>query len=594
MLVTLQKTTRRFAAEPLFSEISLTVSRNERIGLIGPNGCGKTTLMRLIAGLEPPDEGLRTVSRGVRVGYVPQHTTVDPAATVTTVVAAALNAPTLDAHEQEIRVALTLGQCGFDDLTVTVDRLSGGWRKRLDIACGLVCEPDLLLLDEPTNHLDLEGILWLEQLLKSASCSSLVVSHDRFFLDTVCTRLVELNPRYPAGVLEVAGGYSDYLEQRESLLEQEYQRMASLASKVRREVDWLRHGPKARTSKARYRIDAAHEMIGALDSQKRRLAEETATLDFAATGRRTKRLLVVEGVAKSLGGKPLFSGISLTLAPGMCLGVLGPNGCGKTTLLRVLIGELPPDAGEARPAEKLRVIWFDQHRSQLDPLLSVKRTLAPETGDFVIVGGENVHVVTWGKRFLLRPDQMDQPVSSLSGGEQSRLLMARLALQPADILVLDEPTNDLDIPSLEVLEESLASFAGAVVIVSHDRYLLDRICTAVVGLNGKGDAALYADFRQWQAALVAAAAAPAERPRKERVKQRAKLSYLEKREWETMEETILDAETRVESLRAKLDDPQIAAHAAQLAAAYDALQAAELEVERLYARWGELEAKQQQ
>jgi ATP-binding cassette subfamily F protein uup len=359
-------------------------------------------------------------------------------------------------------------------------------------------------------------------------------------------------------------------------------------------VEWLRRGPKARTGKSRARIDAAHELMGALADVAARNVKATARIDFTASGRKTRKLIRAGEIAKQLGGRQLFRNLSFSLSPGMRLGLAGPNGSGKTTLLRILKGELPPDTGAVERAEGLRVVYFDQGREQLDPSAPLREGLGAH-GDSVIYRGRPIHIAGWAKRFLFRPEQLDTPVGRFSGGERARIVIARLMLQEADLLLLDEPTNDLDIPTLEVLEDSLTDFPGALVLVTHDRYMLDRVSTVVLGLDGEGGAEVFADYSQWEQARFA----QPERAEKE-VRQprpaaapppRKKLSYLESREWEQMEQRIMEAEQELERRRQALHAPEVVSDPFALQKRYEELQAAEAEVERLYARWAELENK---
>ncbi len=401
-----------------------------------------------------------------------------------------------------------LGRAGFADPQTTTSLLSGGWRRRLAIARELIRRPDLLLLDEPTNHLDIEGVRWLEEILLSNRGASVMVSHDRYFLENVCTRIAEVNRIYPDGVFTTSGKYSDFLEKREDYLASQAKEREALANLVRREIEWLRRGAKARTSKSKARIATAGELQVKLAESQDRARMGTTDIDFTGTGRRTKRLVIAERIAREFGGRKLFRDVSFALGPGMRLGLLGANGSGKTSLLKLLAGEAAPDGGSIQFADALRVVYFDQNREQLDAEVTLRRALAP-TGDSVIFQDRVIHVVSWAKRFLFRQDQLELPVGRLSGGEQARVLIARLMLKPADLLLLDEPTNDLDIPTLEILEESLLEFTGAIVLVTHDRFMLDRVSTVLLALNGKGGAEFFADYAQWEATLGRSAAVPA-------------------------------------------------------------------------------------
>jgi ATP-binding cassette subfamily F protein uup len=583
---------KAYGTRTLFEELSFGLLEGDHAGLVGPNGSGKSTLLRILAGLEPPDRGTRALRGGVRLGYVPQDPVFPPGRTVDDVLGEALVA--VDEAERPGRLALARGRAGFPDGHGDVDALSGGWKKRLAIVRELAAAPDVLLLDEPTNHLDVDGILWLEEILAEDARACLVVSHDRYFLERVATRMLELNRIYPRGLFEADGPYSDFLARRDELLRGQAAYQESLANTVRREIEWLRRGAKARSTKAKGRIKEAGRLLEELNDLKTRAASATAGIELAASERRSRRLLAARGLTKSLGGRRLIRDLELVITPGTRVGLIGPNGSGKTTLLNMLAGTLPPDAGEVERADGLRLARFDQDRGGLDPDQSLRRALAPE-GDTLMVHGGPLHVAAWAKRFLFRPEQLELPVGRLSGGEQARILVARLMREPADVLMLDEPTNDLDIPTLEVLEDSLAEWPGGLVLVTHDRFMLDRVSTVIVALDGAGGAETFADYAQWEAARATATTrrreARARAPERERVRPR-RLGYLEQREWEGMEQAVLEAEEAMEACRGAAEDPAIASDAAALQERYAALAAARAEVERLYSRWAELEARQ--
>jgi ATP-binding cassette subfamily F protein uup len=590
--------TKSYGSRLLFENIALGISEGERLGLIGRNGAGKSTLLRILAGQISADSGAVSFRRNTRVGYVPQEAEFPESHTVQEVIAAAIvpgpNEAHLDELERAARISQTLGRAGFTDFTVRTEALSGGWKRRLAIAREIAQSPDVLFLDEPTNHLDFEGIRWLEKLLSTAAFASVVVSHDRYFLDTVVNDVAELDRAYPGGLFRVEGRYSQFLEKKEEFLLGQSNRQEALANRVQREVEWLRRGAKARTGKSKARIDNAGRLMRELDDLETRTAKGVTQIDFTATDRRTKRLLSVENIAKELGGRTLFRDLSFTLSPGTRLGLLGLNGTGKTTLLRILSGEIDADSGTVERAGALRIVYFDQAREQLDAEQTLRQGLGAH-GDTVMFQDKPIHVAGWAKRFLFDSGQLDRPMSSLSGGEQARVLIARLMLQPADVLLLDEPTNDLDIPTLEVLEDSLTDFAGALVLVTHDRYLLDRVSTVVLGLDGRGGAQLFADYWQWEQVRVPGQA-DAPKPAKQETRSqpvKRKLSYHEAREWEQMETRILQAEQQVEAIRAEMHSPEVVSDGPRLQACYARLQPAEESVHALYARWAELEAKQQ-
>jgi ATP-binding cassette subfamily F protein uup len=589
VLLTCERLTKSYTSRPLFNDLSFSLFEGDHVGLVGPNGSGKSTLMKIVAGVEEADSGNRAVRKGVRIGYVPQDPVFAHGKTIEEVILEGLeNDHILDDYGKQTRVAIALGKSGFMDRTQDTATLSGGWRKRLAIARELAREPDVMLLDEPTNHLDVDAILWLEGLLKSEPKAFVVVSHDRYFLENTARRMLELNRQYADGLLQVNGHYSDFLERRDELLRNEAAYQETLANLVRREVEWLRRGPKARTTKSKSRIQNAEGLIGELADSRSRSNTSTAKIDFTASERRTKRLWLVKGLRKSMGDKLLVADLDILLTPGSRLGILGPNGSGKTTLLRTITGELEPDAGAIEKAEKLRIVYFEQNRESLDPTLTLKRALAPE-GDQVVYRDRTLHVASWAKRFLFQPDQLETSVSKLSGGEKARIVLARLMLQPADLLVLDEPTNDLDISTLEVLEDSLLDFPGALVLVTHDRYLIDRVSTQILALDGRGGAEYFADYTQWQDNRPRGATPTRDaRPSKPKAK---KLTYAEQREWDTMETTVHAAEERLDAARVAVEAPAIATDATILQQRVTSLDAAQDTVDRLYARWAELEGK---
>jgi ATP-binding cassette subfamily F protein uup len=604
-----QGLTKAFGSAPLFRDVAFPISEGDRIGLIGPNGSGKSTLMRVLSGTETPDAGDIAIRKRATVGYVQQTSEFAPGRTVRHVVKDALIAAKVPEVEHDARIFDTLGRAGFVETAsaygiATFDAeanlLSGGWKKRLAIAETLVSRPDVLLLDEPTNHLDLEGIQWLEGLLRQGGFACVVVSHDRYFLENVATEMVELNRVYAGGALRVKGNYSKFLEGKELYLEAQSRQQSSLKNRVTREIEWLRRGPKARATKSKARIDSAHEMIGELREINSRVASATAkaNIGFAATERETKRLIEGKRVVSKMGERTLYGPMDISITAGMRLGLVGPNGSGKTTLMRMLAGQLEPTAGTIKPAQGLRVVYFDQNRF-IDESLTLRRALAPDS-DAVVYQDKVIHVASWAARFLFTGEQLNQPVERLSGGERARVLIAKLMLQPADVLLLDEPTNDLDIPTLEILEESLLEFKGALILVTHDRYLLDRVSTTVLGLDGRGGTERFADYSQWEQwqqeslkapETVKAASGSSAAGAKNTSSGKKKLSYLEAREFETIEQRVEEAEETLRAAHERLEDPAVATDAAALQEALKVQEAAQEAMDKLYARWAELTEK---
>ena len=611
LLLSCQSVTKNYSSRPLFRGINFSVDERERLGLIGPNGAGKSTLLKMLAGLESPDDGTITPRKNLSVAYVPQDEKF-PHKPISEVLDAALTEK-IEEHERYTRVNIIADKMGFSDPTQPADTLSGGWRKRLSLACQLIKEPDLLLLDEPTNHLDLEGVLWLEKLLLSSQFAFVLVTHDRSFLENVASRIVELNPTYADGYLSVNGKYSDFLMSREEYMGAQANLEQAIASKVRREIAWLQRGARARQTKAQGRIKEAGKLIDSLAEVKFRNSQTgSIDVDFMGSGRKTKELLVATGLQKSMGDRLLFRDVSFVLSPGIKLGLLGVNGSGKTTLLRLLTKSLEPDKGTLKTADGLRVVVFDQNREQLDQSKTLREALCP-SGDSVVYRGRSVHVATWSKRFLFRPDQLPMPISYLSGGEQARILIANLMLREADILILDEQTNDLDIPSLEVLEDSLEDFPGAVVLVTHDRFMLDNVSNTILSLDGNGGARFFADYAQWEANADEPNLAPA-KGRKGKsdngkydsklssaansaaVQEKSanglrKLSTNERKELEEIHVKIEAAEKEVVKLELKLSDSSIASNHVKLQAAMKEVDVARKAVEKLYLRWQDLEER---
>ncbi len=603
-LIQCQLLSKSFAAQFLFKNINIVINEGEKIGVIGPNGSGKSTLLKIICGLEEADSGRVNRQKFVRLSYLAQDDFFIDEQTISEALFAAISDEDIEDIEKYNRVQSLLGRAEFVDYETKVKNLSGGWRKRLSICRALLFKPDVLVMDEPTNHLDIEGIVWLEKILAGglAPAAYLLVSHDRHFLENCTNRIIELSAVYPEGTFQVAGSYSQYLEKREKFLTGQLREEERLANKARREIEWLRRGAKARTTKAKYRIDEAHRLTDELvEVKNRNRAISRAQIDFETSGRKTKKLLEAKGLRKAYGDLHLFDGLDITLSPGTKLGLLGRNGCGKTTLMKILADAgksdgVAPDAGIIRVAEKANIVSFDQDRSAIDPEQTLRRALAPE-GDSIIYRGNSLHVVSWAKKFLFRPDQLETVVGQLSGGEQARILIAALMRQPADILLLDEPTNDLDIASLDVLEASLIDFPGALVLVTHDRYLLDRVCLNILGFGGSEGVTYYADYDQWLDDLPAKKKGKGQKkyltPRNKpsSSKKKGRLSYLDQREYDQIEEKISAAELRVDELQKKMELPEIVSDPVNLDECWRDCEEARLQVELLYSRWDELEEK---
>ncbi len=597
-----QGISKRFGAVPLFDDISFTVSDGDRIGLIGPNGAGKSTLLKVLAEEEDPDAGEVATRKRARIGYIRQESTFAPGLTVRDVLERALIAGNVAEAEREGKLRETSGRVGFPETTAEAATLSGGWRKRLAIAEAMVSGPDVLLLDEPTNHLDLAGIAWLEETLRAAPFACVMVSHDRYFLENVATEMVELNRVYAEGLLRVKGNYTRFLEGKEQYLDAQSKLQDALKNRVKIETDWLRRGPKARTTKSKARIDSANELIGQLKEVNQRTQTASAGIDFSATERQTKRLVEFDHVQCVLGEGPtartIVEDLSFLVTNGVRVGLVGPNGSGKTTILRLLREEIQPTRGEIKKAAFLKTVYFSQTR-ELDEAVTLRRALAPDS-DSVVYQGRVVHVASYAAKFLFTSEQLNQPVERLSGGERARVLIAKLMLEPADLLLLDEPTNDLDIQTLEILEDSLLEYTGALVLVTHDRFMLDRVSTVVLGLDGKGGAQRFGDYSQWEqwrGEKVEEAIAPSPGNAAAAANGSAngtgkkKLSYLEAREYASIEQKVDEAEARLNAARDVLDDPAVATNADALTKALHEMEQAQAEADGLYQRWAELTEK---
>ncbi len=608
-LFSCQGLAKAYGAQTLFTDINLVINPGDRVGLIGPNGSGKSTLLKIICTMEDEDRGAILRMKHCVISYLAQDDSFDNSLSLVDNLLVVLESAPIEEVEKVSRVQAILSRAEFEDSTLPVSQLSGGWRKRLSVCRALVAEPDLLVMDEPTNHLDIEGIIWLEKLLagnfKASPSAYILVSHDRHFLENSVNRVIELSRIYPSGSLQVAGPYSSFLQERHRFLALQNEQEDRLANKVRRETEWLQRGPKARATKARYRIDEAYRLQDELGQVKNRnRSGGSVSIDFSGTGRKTKKLLEATSLTKRYDDRALFTDLDILLSPGSKLGLLGRNGCGKSTLIQILAsadsGLHKPDSGTIATADGLSIVSFSQDRAGVDGAVTLRRALAPD-GDSISYQGRSIHVVSWAKRFLFKPDQLDTPVAQLSGGEQARILIASLMREPADILLLDEPTNDLDIGSLDVLEESLLEFGGALVLVTHDRYLLDRVCDRIIGFVGDGAAHYYADYEQWLRDLVPGEKTECEGSRQKVQKQplplkkaSGRLSYMDQRDYDTMEERILEAEENKERLEGIINDPAVAADPEKLQQSWSKLEECQKDVEQLYQRWDELEQKKEQ
>ena len=589
ILLNLDKISKSFGTKALFTDLCLTVNEGDKIGIIGDNGTGKTTLTKIMASLESADTGNIAIKKYLKTTYIPQVSTYLAKASVWDIVA---GTATSDFKNADVKTATALSIVGFDDHTLKVNTLSGGWSKRLDIACGIVNEPEFLILDEPTNHLDLQALVWLENILGSAKFTWVMVSHDRFLLERSANRIVEINKRYEGNIFQSDGKYHDFLEKHLQYIEQQNKQEAVMSNKVRAEIEWLRRGPKARTTKSKYRIDEANNLIKELADLREKKRTSRTEIDFRSSNRKTKLLVKIKNISKSFGDKDILKNFTANLTTKLRIGLLGGNGAGKSTLLKLLSKKIEPDLGSVEHADNLKIVYFDQSRESLHQQKTIKQFLA-DGNDTVIFKDRPVHMVSWIKRFGFSPEQMDSTIASLSGGEQAKILIAKLMLESADILLLDEPTNDLDIRTIETLEENLLEFGGLLIIVSHDRYLISRVCDLFIGFTTDAKAELFADYEQWEESLKtnkkenAGAARKTDKDKRPK-KEKTKLSYKEKLELENVEKQIEILDDKIKSLEVQLNDPKNFSDYILLKNLTEQIASDKEALEKFYHRWEEL------
>ncbi|HUG71793.1 MAG TPA: ATP-binding cassette domain-containing protein [Steroidobacteraceae bacterium] len=589
-----------FGSRPLLEHATLQVEPGERVCIVGRNGEGKTSLLKLVRRLQAPDSGEVWLRPGTRIAVLEQDITAVAATTVEAVVAAGLDdIEGLESWEIPTRVATVLSQLQLDG-PVQYEQLSGGWRRRALLARALVVEPELLLLDEPTNHLDIPTIEWLEQLLNTFRGALLLVSHDRRFVDRVATRIVDLD----RGQLSSwPGNYSAYAERKAGQLANEARENALFDKRLAQEEVWIRKGVEARRTRNEGRVRALLEMRA--ERRERRERPGQASMAVQVANASSQLVFEAEDAGVAFDGRTLFAGLTTRILRGERIGIVGPNGAGKSTLLKLLLGEIAPTTGRVRRGGRQEVAYYDQQRAQLDLDATVAHNINARS-DFVLVNGENRHVSGYLRDFLFRPEQLHTPASALSGGERNRLLLARLFAQPANLLVLDEPTNDLDIDTLELLQELVADFAGTLLLVSHDRAFLDNVVTSLLVLEGNGRVqdfvGGYGDWERWRDGRDktrgstrtheadaappttrggrAAPAAPAKR----------KLSFKDQRELAELPARLEALEQHKAQLTAEMAAPDFYTRAhSEVAAKIQLLAELEADIETAFARWAELE-----
>jgi len=620
-LINLRNISVAFGGPPLLEGISLRVINGERICLLGRNGTGKSTLLKVIAGELPPDEGIIDRQQGLRVARLDQEVPRNLQGTIYEATAQGLgHIGSLLCRYYNLNLHMERGDIGLQGTMaevqhalescngwvhhqhieqvlsrlklpaeIPVANLSGGMLRRVLLSRALAINPDILLLDEPTNHLDITSITWLEEFLLRENLTLVFVTHDRAFLRNLATRIIEIDR---GRLFDFGCDLDTFQERKEDLLHAEGLEQARFDKKLAEEEVWIRKGIKARRTRNEGRVRALKKMREEYRQRRNRLG--TARFNLHEAERSGKLVAEVRDLSFAYGAKAIVKDFSATVMRGDRIGIIGPNGVGKTTLLKLLLGELSPGLGRVKLGTNLQTVYFDQLREQLDPDLTVQQNLAGEQ-DSVLVGGQSRHVIGYLQDFLFTPDRARSPVRILSGGERNRLLLARLFTREANVLVLDEPTNDLDLETLDLLEELLAEFNGTIFLVSHDRAFLNRVVTSTMVFEGNGVVTEYVGgYDDWlrqrpQPVEVSRARAPVkEKPRQERVR---KLTFKEKRELEQLPQHIEALETEVAELHARMADPEFYRQAGdQVATVAAQLQAAENRLAVTYTRWEELDA----
>ena len=582
-----------FGLRPLLDHVDLQIRKGERLCLIGRNGEGKSSLLKLLTRNIAADSGDVWVRPGCRIAVLDQEVTADDAHSVRDIVASGVDLLDEHAHWQgELQVDQVIARLGLDG-DARIGDLSGGWRRRAVLGRALVAAPDLLLLDEPTNHLDIEAITWLEEMMNGFGGALLFISHDRTFVRRLATRIVELDR---GQLRSFRGSYDDYLVQKAALLDAEEKQAALFDKKLAQEEVWIRKGVEARRTRNEGRVRA----LKALRVERSQRRDRVGTMEVRVqdAGQSGKLVFEASGVSHGFGGRTLIRDLSVRIMRGDRIGIIGPNGCGKSTLIRLLVGELEPDSGTILRGTQQQVAYFDQQRDQLDPNASIMDNVTGGSGDRVTINGQARHVSGYLRDFLFPPERLRAPVSMLSGGERNRLLLARLFARPSNLLIMDEPTNDLDAESLELLEELVADYPGTLLLVSHDRAFLDNVVTSTLVFEGDGHLGEYVGgYSDWlrQAKAVrasqagpsgaaAATAAPASKPRR--------MSYKDQRELELMPARIEALEAEQAALQAEVADPALfRADPARATQTLKRLEAIAQDLETSYARWDSLESQ---
>ncbi len=591
ILIALSNISCEFSGKTLFNNLSFTIHTGDKIALIGPNGVGKSSLLKIIAGIYEPESGTIKKEENLRVSYLEQNTTFKEETPFEVLYDTARK--NLEIKDPENLVKKYLTQNSFES-DIRVDNLSGGQKKKLSLLRAMICDPDIILLDEPTNHLDFNGIEFLEKYLKSPNITWILTTHDRALLENCSKKIIEIDSCYKDKTFIIDGNYQKFLEQKELYLQSIENKKDAIKSVLRKENDWLSRMPKARGTKAKFRVDNAYNLQDELKNTEQLLNKRRLNFEIQGTDRKTKEFLKIKDITFSFPSKNIVKNFSCLIRPKDCIGILGNNGVGKTTLLKLIMEELKPLSGEITYAQNLKIKLFSQLRDEIPLDYTLSKALSPES-DSVVYKGQAVHIIPWAKKFLFSPAQLDKPLGSLSGGERARVFIARIIVEEADLLILDEPTNDLDIATIEVLEDAILDFKGAVLLVTHDRKLIDNLCNFCFGFVEDGAVLPFADYDQWAKFVKKETGNQGENKTKDKINkkvkddQKKKLTFSERKELENIEKNIEIKESSLNEFKKLLEDESVTSNYEKLLDVTSKIEIIENEINSMYDRWSKLE-----